>query len=99
MSIFKRRKKNQNSEILAIASHRLLKYVSSRDENGSEIILGKDGRINVKDGILYVTCEGKDVFCCDTETMEFGELLSREGVRIVGIDKDGVKRSVVCKYY
>ena len=95
----KKAKKNQNQQIIDIASHRLLKYVSSRDENGSEIILGKDGRINIKDGVLYVTCEGVDVFSCDAQTMEFGELLSHEGVRIVGIDDNGEKKSVVCKYY
>lgn len=95
----KKAKKHQNQQIIDIASHRLLKYVSSRDENGSEIILGKDGRINIKDGVLYVTCEGVDVFSCDAQTMEFGELLSHEGVRIVGIDDNGEKKSVVCKYY
>lgn len=100
MGLFNRKsKKNQNRQIIEIAIHRLLKYVSSRDENGNEIILGRDGRINIKNGRLYVTCDGIDVFSCDTETMEFGELLSHEGVRIVGIDSDGRKKSVVCKYY
>ncbi len=100
MGLFSRRKKkNQNEEILKIAQHRLLKYVTARDENGSEVVLGKGGRINVKDGVLYVTCEGKDVFSCDAETMEFGELLSHEGVRIVGYDSDGNKKSVVCNFH
>ena len=99
MWFFKKKNQYQNQQIIDIACHRLLKYVSSRDENGSEIILGKDGRINIKDGICYVTCEGVDVFSCDAQTMEFGELLSREGVRIVGVDADGKKKSVVCKYY
>lgn len=97
---FKRnKKKNQNEEIIKIASHRLLKYVSARDENGCEIILGKGGRIHIKDGTLYVTCEGVDVFSCDADTMEFGELLSREGVRIAGYNENGEKKSVICKYY
>ena len=55
MWFFKKKNQYQNQQIIDIACHRLLKYVSSRDENGSEIILGKDGRINIKDGICYAT--------------------------------------------
>ena len=48
--------------------------------------------------MFRTSCEGRDVFRCDVEQMEIGELLSRDGVRIMTTDAQGEPQSVVCYF-
>lgn len=98
MGLFRKTPKIKNRAVLDHAKHRLLKYVIARDAAGCEVVLGRSGRINVQDRELIISCEGRDVFRCDVEQMEIGELLSRDGVRIMTTDAQGEPQSVVCYF-
>ena len=74
MSLFRKTPKIKNRAVLDHAKHRLLKYVIARDAAGCEVVLGRSGRINVQDRELIISCEGRDVFRCDVEQMEIGEM-------------------------
>ena len=80
-----------------------LAYVTERlpDEFGSvtERVLGKVGRINAHDGVINVMCNGKDVFTCDSDTAECGELMSLAGVIVKGIDRESGQRRTIVAYY
>ena len=80
-----------------------LAYVTERiyDEDGNvtEYVLGKIGRINARHDIITIVCDGTPVFSCDTDTAEFGELMSLAGVIIKGTDRDSGKYRTVVAYY
>ena len=98
MGIFKRRRKLKNPEVIEQIRSRAIKYVSTRDENGTEIILGHSGSISVKDDELIVFSEGRDVFRCNVYDAEVGELMSKDGVRLSYVDEQGEKHEVTAYY-
>ena len=80
-----------------------LAYVTERipDESGTVIekVLGKVGRINARNGLITIMCDGKLLFSCDSATADFGELMSLAGVIVKGIDREThVYRTVVAYY-
>ena len=98
MGLFKRRRKFKNPEVMEHLRSRAIKYVSTRDEQGNETVLGHSGTISIKDDELIVFSEGKDVFRCNAYDAEVGELMSRDGVRLSYIDENGVKHAVTASY-
>ncbi|MBQ2676140.1 MAG: hypothetical protein IJF54_01900 [Clostridia bacterium] len=98
MGLFSKKPKLKNPQLVAAINHRPIKYVTSRNEEGVEYVLGRSGRINIKEPEIIVSCEGKDVFRCNIYEAEIGELLSRDGVRISGVNQDGEMVSVVAYY-
>ena len=98
MGLFHKKPKPKNPQLLKFINHRPIKYVASRDENGVEVVLGKNGRINVYEDSIVISCEGKEVFRCNLLECEAGELMSRDGVRIDAVGEDGVKRAVTAYY-
>ena len=80
-----------------------LAYVTERlpDESGTvtERVLGKIGRINAHGGLITVVCDGTPVFSCDSDTAEYGELMSLAGVIIKGVDRDSGNFRTVVAYY
>lgn len=107
MDIFSRKKRIEKTELTTllnkITSQRL-KCVTKRDlETYIESVVGKDdGGINVVNDCLVVMSGGKEVFRGEISKLKIGELLSLEGVSIVGPDYyTGEKVSIVAyyKYY
>lgn len=95
---FKRKPKLKNPEVIARLNSRAIKYVTTKDQNGVDLVLGRNGSINIKGEELIVFCEGKDLFRGNIYEIEVGELLSRDGVRLQKTNKDGTKTSVVAYY-
>lgn len=95
---FRKRKRIENPELIARLKSRAIKYVSTRDENGTEIILGHSGTISIKDDELIVFSEGRDVFRCSVYEVEAGELLSKDGVRLKHTDENGNVNAVTAYY-
>lgn len=66
---------------------RSVRYVTRRVESGGTVrdeIIGKNGRIVVKDDIVKVICETDDVFCCRADKVSANLLLSGNGVMLQG---------------
>ena len=104
MGFFSRRREQAaESELQQKLNGRAIRYAARRqlDENGSpvEIILGKNGAINVKNGEIVVMCNAKEVFRCDAETAECSELMSLNGAVIKGVNTVTGEPDTVVAYY
>lgn len=98
MGLFKKRKRIENPEVLARINSRAIKYVTTRNADGTEYVLGHSGSINIKGEELICFSEGKDVFRCNIYEVKVGELLSKDGVRLSKTLDDGSEYSVVAYY-
>ena len=98
MGLFKRKKKLENPEVLARINARAIKYVTTRDENNVEYVLGHSGSINIKGEELICFSEGRDVFRCNIYDAKVGELLSKDGVRLAKKNEDGSEYAVIAYY-
>ena len=82
---------------------RVVKYVTERDENGVETVIGRAGHANIVNGVDFVvTCGIQTIFSSPIEEMRAWELLSLEGAVLTAFDRAvGRERSVVIyyKYY
>ncbi len=96
--LFKKKRKLDNPEVLARINGRAIKHVTTRDESGTEYVLGHSGSINIKGEELICFSEGKDVFRCNVYDAKVGELLSKDGVRLSYTKPDGSVYSVVAYY-
>ncbi len=64
-----------------------------------EKVLGKNGGIIILGDVIVVMCEAHEVFRCRIKDATMGELLSGNGVEIVGFDDyTGEKRYVTAHY-
>lgn len=95
--MFFKKKKDDTEKVLKRIDGKLIKYVSSRDQNNVEEIIGSGGRLIVTDSQVAVNCDGKDVFVCPREMTSVSELLSLNGVVITGM-VDGKRKSVTAFY-
>ena len=78
---------------------KLITYAVRRDPNG-EVVIGKDGRICAATEHLELRFSNGSVpFACPVSTMEYGELMSHNGVLITGDDIVTGKRTTVVAYY
>lgn len=98
MGLFKKKKKIENPELLSRINSRAIKYVTTRNEDGTEYVLGHSGSINIKGDELICFSEGKDVFRCNVYDAKLGELLSKDGVRLSMTRDDGSEYSVIAYY-
>ena len=83
---------------MSLINKRAIKCVTTRDENGTEYVLGHNGSINIKGDELICFSEGKDVFRCSVYDVKAGELLSKDGVRLSMKKEDGSNYSVIAYY-
>lgn len=97
-NLFRKKRKLKNSEVIEHIRSRALKYVSARDENGTEYVLGHSGSISIKNDELIVYCDGRDVFRCNVYDADVGELMSKDGVRLSYIDENGENHAVTAYY-
>lgn len=97
--------KNENSarfrrEMAKKLDRRAIKYCSERDGNGEEVIIGKSGMINLRDGELILLSSDKVVFRGRIGEFSASELMSLEGVILEGpdLEQNGKRRRVVAYY-
>lgn len=98
MGLFKRKRKLKNAEFVVSLQFRPIKYITTRDENGVECVLGRRGSINIRNDEIIVSNEQSAVFRCNVFEADIGELLSKNGVRISGINSDGKHMSLIAHF-
>ncbi len=69
--MFFKKKKDDTEKVLKRIDGKLIKYVSSCDQNNVEEIIGRGGRLIVTDSQVAVNCDGKDVFVCPRDGLRF----------------------------
>ena len=95
-----RRARRDNERLIAALDGRAIRYASERDpDTKEERVLGKSGRINTKNGVITVMCDGSEVFRCDAKTARCGELMSLNGVVIDGVSSATGRETTVVGYY
>ena len=100
----KRRHKNENSvafrrEMAKKLDGKHIKYVGERINN-EEIIIGREGGLNLRNGEMIVFASGIVVFRAEVDDLLASELMSGDGVILTAhdLEHDGVYRSVVAYY-
>ena len=103
MGLFKKKKAEDTvafREKMAkkIAAHRL-RYITER-EGETDLIIGRDGGFNIRDGEFIISADNHVVFRCKVSEMQASELLSLEGAIITAPDLEngGVMRTVIAYY-
>lgn len=108
MGLFRSKRHKADGEtarLIARLDGKSVKYVTRRapDENGSpaETVIGKQGRINTRNGRIVIVCDGTEVFRCMAESAQCGELMSLNGVVISGRDEadPAAQETTVVAYY
>lgn len=79
-------------------SRHSLRYTAEQTENG-DVILGKEGGINIRNGELIVTSSKEVVFRAEIDKMKAYELMSLEGAVLEGYDIEHSKYRTVTVYY
>lgn len=96
--LFRKHADTQATSFMALDG-KLLTYAVRRDPNG-EIVIGKDGRIcAATENVELRFSDGSVPFACPLSTIEYGELMSHNGVLITGDDTITGKRVTVVAYY
>ena len=99
MGWFFRKKADKQPSPMAALDGKLITYAVRREPNG-EIVIGKDGRICAATEMLELRFSNGSVpFSCPVSSMEYGDLMSRNGVLITGDDTVTGKRTTVVAYY
>ena len=94
--LFKKREQPSPFEAL---DGKLITYAVRREPNG-EIVIGKDGRICVDNEQSELRFQNGSIpFSCAVSSLEYGDLMSRNGVLITGEDTVTGKRVTVVAYY
>lgn len=103
MSLFKHKKPEEKLSFKMDLAKRMtekrLKYATERDGD-TDIVIGKNGGFNVRDGQLIVSADNRVIFRCNIAEMDASELLSLEGVIISAPDLEhGGKLRKIVAYY
>ena len=81
-----------------IARHRL-RYASER-EGDMDIIIGRDGGFNIRNGEFIVSADNHVIFRANVDEMEASELMSLEGAILTAPDlENGGKMRTIIVYY
>lgn len=98
MGLFSR-KKLESANNLPQLDGKLISYAVRRDPSG-ETVIGKNGRICAATQQLELRFEdGSIPFACPVSTLQYGELMSRNGVLLTGDDSVTGQRVTVVAYY
>lgn len=99
MMIFKRKGKCDADSINLIKriGGKSFSTVSAVDENG-EKVLGHGGAVNIVGDEAVIVSNGTETFRCTLQSLRAGELMSGNGVRLSGVDKEGNRHSVIAIY-
>ena len=99
MALFRRRERDKRPAGLDKIDGKLIAYAVRREPSG-EIVIGKNGRIcAITEQVELRFEDGSVPFACPAETLEFGELMSKNGVMLTGDDIVTGKRATVVAYY
>ena len=100
----KRKPKNENSvafkrEMAKKLDGKHIKYVGERINN-EEIIIGREGGLNLRNGEFIVFASADIIMRCKIEEMQAWELMSHDGVVITAPDLEhgGVERTIIVHY-
>ena len=76
-----------------------IRYVSEK-QNDVDVIIGREGGFNIREGDLLVYASSKVVFRAEIDELQIWELLSRDGVVLTGrdIEHGGIERTVIAYY-
>ncbi len=97
--LFRKREKDKQPAAIIALDGKLITYAVRREETG-EIVIGKEGRICAATEELELRfSDGSIPFACPLSSMEYGELMSHNGVLITGDDTVTGKRVTVVAYY
>ena len=81
-----------------IARHRL-RYASER-EGDMDIIIGRDGGFNIRNGEFIVSADNKVIFRAKLEELQASELMSLEGAILTAPDlESGGRMRTIIAYY
>lgn len=103
MSLFGRRRKNENSRGYRLQKamsydNKLVQYVTERTQDG-EVVIGKGGSVSVRGGEVIVLASQQIVFRAPAEGLEMSDLLSGNGAILRGVDTvSGRERTLVVHF-
>ena len=98
MGLFSRKKKTAPQGLERIDG-KLISYAVRREVDG-EVVIGKDGRICAATDVVELRfSDGSVPFSCPADTLEFGTLMSNNGVLLNGVDTVTGRRVSVVAYY
>ncbi|OPJ59337.1 hypothetical protein [Clostridium oryzae] len=93
------KEKVENEKKLNKLQDREVRYVTTRDENNIETIIGKYGFITIEDGIFIIKCNDKEVFKHGVSDLQGSELMSLDGIILSYTDKEtGIFNEVIAYY-
>lgn len=99
MGLFRRRERERLPVGLQKLDGKLVSYAVRRETSG-EVVIGKGGRICAATAQVELRFEDGSVpFSCPAATLEWGELLSKNGVLLTGDDRVTNRRVTVVAYY
>ncbi len=91
---------SESAKLIKSLDGREVKYVSKRDPvDYGEIILGKNGHINITDDELIILCEGEIVFRNDIKGLKAAELMSLDGINLRYENEETGETETVVAYY
>ncbi len=97
--LFRRGQEKKRPAGLEKLDGKLVAYAVRREPTG-EIVIGKSGRICAATDILELRFDNGQVpFACPVDTLEFGELMSKNGVLLTGDDTVTGRRVTAVAYY
>lgn len=88
----------RNLEKLAFLCGKEVSYVVKKSRD-ADIIIGKNGYINLCDGRVVICCGGRVVFDRPTGELTVGELMSKNGATFTYTNEDGISKTTVVAYY
>lgn len=75
-----------------------IRYVSEK-KNDVDVVIGREGGFNIREGDLLVYASAKVVFRAEIDNLQIWELLSKDGVVLTGYDKETQCERTVIAYY
>lgn len=101
--MFKRKKdfqsKRERNLVLARIDKKALKYVTKKDEDNTEIVLGKNGAVNVIEDEVVVAFEGSASLRFKVDGVNAGELMSLDGFVLSGVESGSQSFMKIVGYY
>ena len=104
---FKLFRKNKNPDSLSyrremaekICGHHI-KYVTERNSDDVDVVIGKNGGLNIRNDELIVFASSDIIMRCAIKDLQAWELLSNDGVVITALDLEhgGVERTIIVHY-
>ncbi len=96
----KTKEKKENEARLRRINDFEVRYVTTRDpDKYGEVIIGKNGIINITNNQFSICCDNKVIFTHDLEGLQGSELMSLEGIILSYVDDNTGERVEIIAYY